>query len=488
MIREVVTRSDIWQASLLAHLAAPMLTYDLPGIDTTGLRFSPMYNNDGPTPGGRDTNSAQIFPAGSNGPVQMVMQIKDSLGNMHPVRQLEYDRQMESNYHRFNGWINTQIPLQSDPGEWNSVVVFFPDDPVRPIIHINYLDGSSPYQSGATASAWTASPFVVDQGYVTFGPTAVWPNDSTVGRSRDQRSAGRRDDSSDRWSTVSGSTDKDRRPHSDPSRDGSPARAPSYRFDATNMYFVGGAELATKMIGLNAFTSYSCLARDDSHTVTRFWTAEDTVVGGPSEPTFDYGATQQFSADHNVGYAAYTGSKWGVSMSWDSFDDTVAADMVRKALNVGYPFIHYKYSVPQGSGTTPYLQVLAQTWLGIAPTSIAVAGSATHRTIPLTMPAWTSYCRARGSTGIDTAGARQGAGRNVFKTLRSIPTDSKVVTALSAEPDGGHAKVSSMASKIATGAVDAGALAVSLIPGVGSVLKPLVSAAGNAMVDQIDEA
>lgn len=448
LVRQVFNSYDMWEVSLLAHLAHPMHTYHLPGIDTTGVSWNPLFNTDMPWPNGRDTNGAML-PNGSAG---ATMYVKDENGVLRRVRQCESDRQMESNYHRFTGWITTQLPLKTEApsgsNNWNSVIVFDPLDIARPIVHLNWQDGAEPWTDAAFAS-WTATPFVVDHNYVGL-PAQPWPNDVTVGRTGDRKGPQTRDDSSDRWSSVSSST-KATRPGEKP---GAPL-APTLNYDSTNFYYIGGAELSVKLVGANAFNAYSCLARDDAHTVTRFWTTEDNVTGGTTQPNFDYGATVQFSAQHNVGYAAYTGTKWGNSFSWATFDDDAAADTVRRGLNVGLPFIHFKYSSPSGQGTVPYLQIVAQTWLGIAPTSLAVAGSASLRTIPLTMPAWTSFCRARGATGADIAAAQASAGRGMFQRLAAIPTNSKPLNVAAVDPTKTHkelstaAKIGSTASKLA---------------------------------------
>lgn len=449
LVAQVATSKEIWETDLLMHLANPMMTYHLPGIDTTGVTFSPTYNPSGPSPGGRDTNGS----SGASPTNMRTINVTETA--TYPIRQGESDRQMESNQFRFDGWVLNRMPLDVSAGEWNMFVVFNPLEPSYPIMALNWEEGSNPWGTATDGLPWTASPFIVKSLFAGISGAESWPEDVTVGFNKlaGQRNKAERDSSSDRWTSVS--SDRGRPTVRDERVKDAPAPlAPIPTYDMLNYYYIGGAEMTAKIVGANAFTAFSCLARDDAHTVTRFWTVEDDPT---DTSTFDWGATVQFAPGHNVGYAAYTGTKWGLAMSNTSPESAEwRIDRIRWALSQGYPAIHFKYSVPAGSSTVPYLQVTANTWLGVAPTTLRFAGAAPHRTIPLSMPSWASYCRARGSTARDENAARAGAANSTFGRLASAPSESRVVNAVARNPQQATktlstaAKVGKTAANVAT--------------------------------------
>lgn len=423
--RQLVTSHEAWEASLLTHLGNPMHSYHLPGIDTTGLAYQPLFYPNAAWTTGRDTDGASGGPGAPAGqePAGMVTLAANDTSYSH-IRMSEFDRQMESNYFKFEGHVIDQLNLRTDTaGEFNAIIAFNPLDPVNPVIMFNWADGTSVWGSGASYKPWTNSPFVAQRFPRPLNGATPWPADISVGRQPDRRGPPpSRDGSSDRWSTVSGASD---------TRGPAPKRAPQLMYDATNFYYNGGCEMVVKMVGANAFTAYSSLARSDDTTITRFWTTEDD----PNDTTtFDYGSTIQFSPGHNVAYAAHTGSKWALSTYWSDFSDDIAQDRVKLALSTGLPFVHFKYSVPQGQSTSPYLQVTAQSWMGVAPCTLRYAGAASNRTVPLSLPAWVSYCRARGATGRDEVAAATGALSRTVKRLASVPSESKVLNAVAANP------------------------------------------------------
>lgn len=468
MVRTIMTSKEEWEATLLLHLAYPMASYLLPGIDTTGTGFEPLYAGANKYPGGRDTNSgnAGVGPTLVQ-PVQMQTFAVDSSGatTTFPIRQVEMDRQMESNHFRFDGHIVSQIDLTPSgaTGDTQNVVIGFdPLDYKFPVYMIEYAEGENPWGKPVKTLTWTSSPYIVRQ--ITNLPNdgaEPWPADTTVGRAA-TRGRGQRDDSSDRWTNVTDRSTSSER------KTGPAPLAPAMEYDSANFYYPGGAEMTCILSGTNAFTSYSCLARDDSHTITRFWQCEDSPAETVNE--FDYGSTVQYSSDHNVGYAAYTGSKWTVARALRSGDDPDAygRDRIRFILNSGMPFIKFKYALGSGSSTTPYLAISCDAWLGVAPTTISMAGAADHRTVPLSLPAWVSYCRARGASGHDAEAAKGVATASAFQRIANAPSDSRIVNAVASDPT----KAARTARKIVTGKGVVGAVADlvgALIPG-GSIV------------------
>lgn len=446
MVAGVATSHEVWETSLLMHVTSPMATYHLPGIDTTGTAYQPGFDPAGPWPGGRDTTgtSTSGAPGGLPQPSNMRTLSPDGT-TLFQIRQVESDRQMESNYFRYDGWVLRNASLATNTtNEWNAVVSFNPLDPVHPITVLNWEAGQNPWASGAVGLEWTSTPFIATTNYQDLQGAQPWPSDQSVGR-KTGGNPGSRDSSVDRWSTVS-------------SKDPHPTRAPVLQYDCLNYYWAGGAELEVTLVGTNAFGAWSALARDDAHTVTRFWTTEDNPVDAE---TFDYGSTVLFNNGHNVAYASYTGSKWALSTKFSSFSDETAADRTRLALSCGYPLVHFKYAV-SSAATTPYLQVKAVCWNGVAPTTLRFAGAAPFRTIPLSLPAWVSYCRARGATGVNSAAAQSSAARTAVTRISSIPSSSRAMAAAAANP-----KAAAKALKAAADTKRAAAdVAIDLVSGV----------------------
>jgi len=452
-----MTTQERWEADLIYHIGHPMSSYPLPGIDTTGVSFVPGFDAAGNWPGGRDTAGTHVNF--TSNPFNGNMVAITPSGGTVPIRQAEMDRQMESRYYKFDGWVQNRLDCTTASGEWNMVIGFNPLDPVNPIVSINFPDGAPAFHEPTTSLPWTASPYITASHFADTGG-APWPSDQSVGRDRASRppqpTPHSRDSSSDRWTSVSGDS---RRPA--PVGD-TTLLAPIVTYDAANYYWVGGAEMVVKIVGYNAFTAFSALARDDATTIPRFWTAEDDPTDGN---TFDYGSLVQHSPGHNVGYAAYTGSKWSLAMSNTSpSDQDWQKDRLRLILNTGMPFVHFKYSVPTGSSTVPYIQVTASTWMAVAPTTLRFAGAAPHATLPFDLPPWASYCRARGCTSRDENAARVGAATNGLSRLGKVPSNSRIVNAVARNP-AGAAKTISTAAKVGRAATSVISDIVGLVPG-----------------------
>jgi len=200
----------------------------------------------------------------------------------------------------------------------------------------------------------------------------------------------------------------------------------------------------------------------------------------------DYGATVQFAPGHNVAYGAHTGTKW--SLAWNCSDaaaDPWKTDRLRFCLNAGYPFMMFKYSVPTSS-TTPYIQITAKTWVGVAPTSLHVAGAAPHRTVPMSMPPWTSFCRSRGATGVDERAATVGSTTGAANRIAATPAQSRVTGAMGTKQ--GQQAVRRAADAGSTAAKLAVDLLSAAIPGGGLVKTVIATGAKFAVGRVADEA
>jgi hypothetical protein len=287
--------------------------------------------------------------------------------------------------------------------------------------------------------------------------------------------------------------------HTTPAKPVPDPNANQLLYDVLNWYYIGGAELCVTLVGANAFTAYSCRVKDDTRTVTWFFTTE---ADGGDIDALDFGALDNFHPGHNVGYGAYTGTKWSLATHFqDAADPDGIGDRVRLAINVGHPFMHFRYSVPASFSAAPYLSITAHTWLGIAPTTTRFAGGCPWHTIPLSLPAWASFVRSRGASGVDEESARATTVQRAVTKITSSPSTSKVAAAMgdanvqrlmsnaarksTAEPTA-LSRVASVVGPVAKavlGAATAG-IGPALIDGVGSLFRkeqPVVAAGRAAL-------
>jgi len=329
---------NMWEAQILLHATDWDLRYQLPGLPYTGLA---NYNNLQTTV---DYNDVATIPAA-----------------VATFSRLEGETLGQAQYGVYAGLVNQPYTFSGSGAFW---IIFDYQNMQEPIKIITGSAGPPPsyewFPDGALSNwstmPWTTSPYVLNK---------------QLGLITEQYGVG-------------GGT------------------GTALNADYGNSAYCGGASMLLEVTNMTAYTAVSMRAVSDCDMVQRFVNTLDTSEFAPAPGKGNIGLRSMFTPGKTA-LVEHTGSKWYLPVQYsDGPIEVYIRNSLFNALRNGFPIVQVNVTNTSATSTANVVfSVVAQTWIGLAPTLSKDALAQPYTTTATAIPPWVRGFRSIGAVGGD---------------------------------------------------------------------------------------